>query len=360
MKVQFVLYGFSKNPIGGCKIVYEYANRLTQQGEDVTILFDCRDSLKRYHVYEPIRKLLVKVLVWIYPRWFPLSKKVIKKAMFSWGDNEIPNGDVIIATAAVTANLVASLSDLKGKKFYFIQDYENWNMNDEEVCETYRLGMKNIVISRWLEKIVDNQGKGKAVYIPNGIDFNIFNIDKNVTERNCMTVSMLYHRSSHKGSCYGIEALEMVKKHYPELKACLFGVPKRPEALPDWIEYKQNATQKELRSIYNNSAIFLCPTIKEGFGLTGAESMACGCALVSTEYEGVLEYATNDKNTLLSPVKDAQALAANIERLIEEPQLRIKLAEQGYQDIKKLDWNNSVKMFAETLREGNERKITIC
>ena len=56
--------------------------------------------------------------------------------------------------------------------------------------------------------------------------------------------------------------------------------------------------------ILNYASIFICSSINEGFGLTGAESMACGCALATTSYPAVFEYAVDKKNCLVSPVKD--------------------------------------------------------
>lgn len=41
MKIIFVLLGLSKHPVGGFKIVFEYANRFTACGHDVCIVFDC-------------------------------------------------------------------------------------------------------------------------------------------------------------------------------------------------------------------------------------------------------------------------------------------------------------------------------
>lgn len=50
---------------------------------------------------------------------------------------------------------------------------------------------------------------------------------------------MLYHNSEHKGTKYGIEALNRLKELYPDLQAILFGTPARPNNLPDWIQYVQ-------------------------------------------------------------------------------------------------------------------------
>mgnify|MGYP000515103087 FL=1 len=52
--------------------------------------------------------------------------------------------------------------------------------------------MTNIVIAKWLEKIVKDSG-ADCILIPNGIDFEVFNIDIPIASRKGHTISMLYH-----------------------------------------------------------------------------------------------------------------------------------------------------------------------
>ena len=57
--------------------------------------------------------------------------------------------------------------------------------------------------------------------------------------------------------------------------------------------------------------------------------MACGCALVSTEYQGVLEYGINNKNALLSPIKDSVAMVENVCKLFENDDLYNSIVQSG-------------------------------
>lgn len=346
LKITFILPGYSKFSTGGYKMTFEYANRLAKRGHEIAIAFDCADGAKSHPLPGFLKKLCYRFLVWYYPKWFALHPKVHKVCAYTGiNDREIPDADFVCATAVGTADDVANLSINKGKKLYFIQDFENWGgWTDEAVKETYHLGMTNIVIAKWLEKIVRDSG-ADCVLIPNGIDFEVFNIDIPIASRKGHTISMLYHDQVHKGSKYGIEALKRLKERYPDLEATLFGVPQRPADLPQWIHYIQNATQPQLRQVYNQSKIYFCPSIKEGFGLTGAEAMACGCAYVASDYGGVHEYAIDGRNVLLSSPKDVEGLVEHVSYLFDHDDERIKLAKQGYEDIQKLDWNKSVDKF---------------
>lgn len=350
MDISFVLPSIPRKPVGGYKIVFEYSNRLTERGHNVTIYFDCEQVLKKYKLPEIMRKFLLKSLLKIYPTWFNLYKDVSKKCIFGIKSYNIDNSDIVIATAVETAEDVYKLDDKIGEKAYFIQDFENWNCSNEYVYKTYEYDMKKIVIADWLKKLVDKKSDSPSVYIPNGIDFNVFDVEIPINQRKKHTIAMLFHKAEHKGSKYGIEVIKILKEKYKDLEVRMFGVPKRPQKLPKWIEYTQNANEAQLRDIYNKSSIFLSTSVEEGFGLTGAESMACGCALVSTNYKGVNEYAIDGENALISPIKDVNSLVENIKTLFSNDQLRKSIAKKGKEDIKKLSWNNSVNKFEQTLR----------
>ncbi|GER74417.1 glycosyltransferase family 4 protein [Weizmannia acidilactici] len=350
MKICFCLPEPSRKPVGGYKIVFEYANRLIENGHEVSIVFNCENALSKYNIPKAVKKIICKYLIKIHPKWFSLSKEVKKIYADGINNDSVPDGDVIIATAVRTAPEVFKLARKKGEKIYFIQDFENWNLSNEDVYETYSLNMKKIVISKWLKKIVDEKSPLPSIYIPNGIDFDSFGIDIPLDEREKHSLSMLYHKSEHKGTKYGLEAIYKLKKIYPDLKVRMFGAPKRPKDLPGWIEYTSNASKEELRMIYNRTAVFLCTSVIEGFGLTGAEAMACGCALVSTAYNGVFEYAENGKSALISPIKDADSLVKNVSILFEDDNLRKQMGFHAQKDIKKLSWERSIQLFENAIK----------
>ena len=348
MKIVFVLPNIYNRPIGGYKMVYEYANRLTLLGHNVSIVFYCANKAIRWWIPKVVSRMYSRICVTLCPRWFRLEKNVKKYCLFDVNDQTMPDGDVVIATAVETSPLVANLNKIKNK-CYFIQDYENWNVSSEYVHNTYKLGLKNIVIADWLKSIVDKYASVPSVVVKNGIDFSVFDIDKDIDKRNPYTVAMLYHSAEYKGSKYGVEGLKRLKEKYPQLKAHLFGTIKRPEDLPGWIEYTYNATEKQLRNIYNNAAIFLYNTIVEGYGLTGAEAMACGCMYVSSDYLGVHEYTENGRNVILYEPKNIDSLVEKMDIAIRNDALRIKIATQGYKDIHTIDWNIQLKLFEEAI-----------
>ena len=66
MNICFVLPQMLRKPVGGYKMVYEYANRLSDNWHNVAILFLNDNALKRFKV----PKLLRKEVSWdIYTGW---------------------------------------------------------------------------------------------------------------------------------------------------------------------------------------------------------------------------------------------------------------------------------------------------
>lgn len=325
-KVTFVLPGIARTATGGAKMVFIYANHLVEKGFDVAVCFDCQNMLKQFPLPSFVRRMGARALVRRRPNWFVLDSRVEKLCVFGIDDTTMPDSDHVVATWVGSARPVAALSSDKGIKHYFIQDYETWGTPSEEVEETYRLGMSNIVVSDWLADLVERTTGIEPVKVKNPIDEGVFY--PSGEERHDHEVALLYHPGEHKGFLDAFSALEIARRQVPDLVANVFGGPKRPEVLPEWCLYTRNASQEQLRHIYSRSSVFLCATINEGFALTCPEAMFCGCALVSTDFQGVHEYADKDC-ALLSPVHDPEALAANLVRLLVDSAEARRIADLG-------------------------------
>ena len=324
--VTIVFPSLSITPWGGAKMIFFYANHLAEKDFKVRIAFDCKDTLKKYPLAEQIRRAVCRLLVAINPRWYPLSSNIDKLCVFGVNDETIPDSDHVVATAVDTAYPVALLGKSKGRKHYLIQDYETWGKSEKYVDDTFMLGMSNIVVSGWLFDLVFMKTGIKPTLVRNPIDEAVFYPDGEM--RHSYQVAVLYHEGEHKGFNNLYSALCQVKEKFPELKVIAFGSPKRPNWMPEWFDYTQNASETQLRRIYSSSAIYACATKNEGFGLTLAESMFCGCALVSTAFLGVFEYA-DQSCAFLSAPGDVDALASNLLYALSHSEERKIIAEKG-------------------------------
>lgn len=351
MNITFCVKGIAIHPIGGHKVIYELANRLAQDGNTVTLVVPSEDNLYQLPILNSRGRVILSKLLFkfgVIPNWFKFDKSVNVKIVNGYKKENFPDADYVVATAYETAKPVAKLPLSKGEKIYLIQGFENWGVSDNDVINTYKLGMKNIAISKWLQLLVQSYDHNKTYFIPNAIDTNMFYPIIPTSQRSKHTIGLLYHKGKFKGLKYAFDALNIVHQKYPDLVVMMFGAPKRPN-VPKWYEYYSNISSKEVNLLYNKCSIFLCASIKEGFGLTGAESMAAGCALVSTKYKGVFEYAEDNYNALLTDIKDSKGLAENIMRLFEDDKKRISIANNGVKSIQDRTWDRTIKEFEKIL-----------
>jgi glycosyltransferase involved in cell wall biosynthesis len=356
--VTFVLPGGGKIPTGGFKVVYEYANHLAERGWRVRIVHPRLLTLQDIDVAHA--SLASHARQWLgYQRgritgryrpdsWFKINPKVELLYNMTLEANSMPPSDVWVATFWYTAKWVAKCA---GARLYLIQHLETWCGPEADVMATWKLPLRKVVISRWLEDVARSLGES-CDYIPNGLDFKTFGIDLEPEKRDPNTIAMLYHRSDWKGSADGLRALLKAKARVPGLRAQIFGVYPRPSELPAWVEYHRNPPQPRLREIYNEAAIFLSPSWTEGWGLPPAEALQCGAALAATDIGGHREYALHEQTALLSPPKNPDALAANVLRLLEDPDLRIRVAHQGNRHIQQFTWNRAVTSFEAVLESA--------
>lgn len=357
MKVTFILPGYPWKPVGGYRVVYEYANRLVARGHDVAVVHS-----RRLPNWEPppppnlyrclrrkagqLRNLILRPKV----TWQPIDWRVRMLYVPEPTPRWVPDADVVFATAWQTAELVVKFPPEKGKKFYLVQDFDSYFGPKERLERTWREPMKKVTVSFWLYNKVLQTGvpRDEVVCIPNGIDHGRFRLINDIATRP-KRIAMMYSPASYKAPEDGLRALEICKKEYKHLQAIVFGPVSKPKGLPSWIDYRANVPEEQLIHIYNSSSIFLSSSIAEGFAFPPAEAMACGCAVVATDSGGIREYAEHEKTALLSPPKDPEALAINLLRLLRDDELRILLAKEGYERIRRFTWERSTDLLEQFL-----------
>lgn len=344
MKISFVLPRFPKIPVGGYKIVFEYANKLCKDGFDVSLVFINNDCLKNKKLPFLVKKFLIYLETKYEPSWFKLDKRIKKISYYDFNFNEKLNSNIAIATAVETVR-PTELIYTDAKKCYFIQDFEDWHVSKKYLYSTYELGFKNIVVAKWLKNIIDNYSLQPSIYVRNPIDTSKYKLYKAIKDRDKYSIGMLYHSAPYKGSKETLCNLIRLKDTFPKLNIIMFGTCEPPQNLPKWIKFYKNASQKQTIAIYNSISIFVSGSIKEGFGLTGLEAMACGATLVTTNYDGAKEYAVNNRNALVVPVKNWDALKKSVEYLIKNDSIRMRLAKSGVKDAKKFSLDRSYKKF---------------
>lgn len=354
-RVAFMLPGARRSASGGYKVVYEYANKLAEDGYDVDIVYPCSMLNRDKQLWEKVRRLLRLAYLTFSdsynPRhWFALDSRVKLHYVWTFKERYMPHADIYFATAVQTSPYLNEFRRISpANKYYLIQGYETWHWPEQRVHDTYRYDMQKIVIAPWLKEKVEQAG-AKATLIHNGFNFDYFKMSVAPEDKDKYCVSMLYHRSPLKGCADGMAALEIVRERFPQLHVRMFGATPLPESMQrDWVEFVQMPDRESHNAIYNNSAIYLAPSHSEGFALTPPEAMMCGCAVVCTDIGGYRVVCHHEQTALLAQMGDAEALAQSMIRLIENDQLRIRIAHAGHKAIQDYTWDNAYAKLRELI-----------
>lgn len=346
-KINIVLPLLPKKPIGGFKVLFEYANQMIEDSCDVTIYYPKKlkpENIKKGVFYKILFTFfhILKTKNNYGVTWFNLNERVKEEFIYTLEEKYIREADVIIATSWETSAWIGNYSINKGKKLYLIQGFETWSGSKEEIFKTWKMPFQKIAIAQWLKNLVTNIGEECSI-IRNGLDYDTFGIDVDIKERNPSKISMLYHKSEIKGSKIGIEALKIVKKSIPNLEVDFFSTSKRSRKIPPFINYYRKPG--DLRKLYNNSSIFISTSLSEGWGLPRAEAMQCGCATIITNIEGHNDYGINGEHYLMVAPKDSHELANAIIRLINDKELLYEISKSGNDIVKNFTWRSSYQQL---------------
>ncbi|HXF05273.1 MAG TPA: glycosyltransferase family 1 protein [Blastocatellia bacterium] len=102
--------------------------------------------------------------------------------------------------------------------------------------------------------------------------------------------------------------------------------------------------QTELAAWYRGALGLVAPSLRETFGLTLVEAMACGCPVVTSNRTGCAE-VVGEAGLLVDPYS-VDEIAEAMRRLITEDSLRQQLREQGFRRAQAFSWSRSAAEHA--------------
>jgi glycosyltransferase involved in cell wall biosynthesis len=104
-----------------------------------------------------------------------------------------------------------------------------------------------------------------------------------------------------------------------------------------------------LAVLYRLAAVFVFPSLYEGFGLPPLEAMASGAPVVTSNVSSLPEVA-GDAALLVDPY-DPRAIADGIRRVLTDPALHAGLRERGLRRAAEFSWEQSVQRVRDIYRE---------
>lgn len=181
----------------------------------------------------------------------------------------------------------------------------------------------------------------------NGIDTEVFRPLPEVERLPLRLMATASADAPLKGLRFLLKAYASLLERYPQLELLVVGQPKaggdteqllRRLNIKDRVQFVSGISTQQMVHYYAEATVAVVPSVYEGFGLPAGEAMACGVPVVSTN-GGALPEVVGDAG-LQVPVRDADAIAAAVVRLLEDAPLREELASKGRRRIdEKFCWH---------------------
>ena len=117
-----------------------------------------------------------------------------------------------------------------------------------------------------------------------------------------------------------------------------------------WLSTLGRVSDGELRALYENAAVFIFPSVYEGFGVPPLEAMTLGCPVVSSDSSAMPEVLGDD--AFFFRMGDVEACAARIREVLAlDAAGRHKVAEVGRARAGRYSWDGSARRIGAMLRE---------
>jgi glycosyltransferase involved in cell wall biosynthesis len=185
----------------------------------------------------------------------------------------------------------------------------------------------------------------EAQIVPNIVDLSQFQY----RERQPLRPHLVCTRGFHP--YYGIDvvvrAFAEVQKAYPEAQLDLVGGGALERNIRELVQqlkltnvnFLGVVSRGKIGQCYDRADIFVNASNLDNMPVSVLEAFASGTPVITTEPEGMKYIVTHERTGLLSPVGDAGALAQNVLRVLREPELAARLAQNAFAEHARYRWN---------------------
>jgi glycosyltransferase involved in cell wall biosynthesis len=104
-------------------------------------------------------------------------------------------------------------------------------------------------------------------------------------------------------------------------------------------DFHLNLSQDKMAWLYSQADLFVSAEKRAGWSNTTAEAMACKIPVLCTK-SGTQDFAVHDETAFTIPYAHPFLLRLGIKRMIEDKELRFRLARSGYEKILEFTWSS--------------------
>lgn len=149
--------------------------------------------------------------------------------------------------------------------------------------------------------------------------------------------------SLQKGVQYLLEGFKRAKLPPTRVELLLVGdqFPDAQSFLPRYeglYRHQRFVPHTELVHLYQNSSVFILPSLQDGFGMVVYEAAACGLPVIITENVGAT--VRNGQDGFIIPIRDPDAIAVKLQYLFEHQNECLQMGQSVCNYVQQFTWEN--------------------
>jgi glycosyltransferase involved in cell wall biosynthesis len=328
------------------RIVYLISNIQGVTGGNQTLLRQVNELAARGHV--------VSVVTYTPPpSWIELNARVIIVPRNCYLAEHVPSTDIVVATYFSNAvelpniNAIVKIYYAQGDQYVFEDSDIRGNSSTGGVASLHELsrisyqqpGMRFIANSNNLARAVFRRyGRKADAVLPVCTDQHVFyplNERRTAPPWRILVVGpdtrgSLNEPLMFKGISDIKDAIQIVGKHRQDFEVVRMS-NSRPELFADMpCEFHTAPPEAEKTRLYGTAHILIYASHYDSCPRPPQEAMAAGVVVICTDTDGAREYCRDGVNCILVPVRNPEAIADALNRVLDDSALRDRLVQGGF------------------------------
>jgi glycosyltransferase involved in cell wall biosynthesis len=214
----------------------------------------------------------------------------------------------------------------------------------------------NVAPSNYLYEAFYKNGYTNLIYIPNTIEVNLYT--QSIKEYDAPRLLWVRSFADIYNPIMAIKVFIRTKQLFPNAKICMVG-PIKDQSYSKTLRFVNNnnvevlftgkLSKEEWIELSKDYNFFINTTHFDNTPISVIEAMALGLPVISTNVGGIPYLLKDNYNALLINDNDNEEMTNQIIRLMKEPTLAKKIAENGKELVKDFDWDVVKNQWIELL-----------
>jgi len=243
-------------------------------------------------------------------------------------------------------------------------------LSEKPISWLYK-GFKFMVISESTKKDLVKRGlSAEDIHVIHcGIDHTLYHPDPSVQKDPVPTVIYLGRLKKYKSIDHLLSGFSLTLEKIPQAKLVIVGEGDFKESLinltnrlnlREKVEFTGFVDRQEKVKRLQKAWVAVCPSLKEGWGLTNIEANACGTPVIASNVPGLKDSVVPGKTGLLFEYGDVRQLSDYLIKILSDADYREELRQGGLAWAKRFSWDETatktLELMENIIKEGSRGK----